>query len=99
PNRSQILFHMENIDFLATLLSEQFVNYKQIIPKEYKTRVVANTSDLQKAVKIAGFFARDGSSLLRLAIDSSGEGAGTVTVSAETQDLGNNDSVVDGVVQ
>ncbi len=40
------------------------VNYKQIIPKEYKTRVVANTADLLKAVRIAGFFARDGSSLL-----------------------------------
>jgi DNA polymerase III subunit beta len=98
PNRGQILFHLDNVDFLATLLSETFVNYKQIIPKEYKTRVVANTADLQKAVKIAGFFARDGSSLLRLNIQSSTDGAGTVTVSAETQDLGDNDSVVDAVV-
>jgi len=99
PNRGQILFHMENVDFLATLQSEQFVNYKQIIPKEYKTRVVANTADLLKAVKIAGFFARDGSSLLRLAIDAGEGGAGTVSVSAETQDVGDNDSVVDGVVE
>ncbi len=99
PNRSQILFHFENVDFLATLLNEQFVNYKQIIPKEYKTRVVASTADLQKAVKIAGFFARDGSSLLRISIEANESGAGTVTVSAETQDLGDNDSVVDCVVQ
>jgi DNA polymerase-3 subunit beta len=98
PNRSQILFHMENIDFLATLLSEQFVNYRQIIPKDYKTRVVANTADLQKAVKIAGLFARDGSSLLRLGIEPSGDGAGTLSVSAETQDLGDNTSVVDAVI-
>ncbi|MDB5059080.1 MAG: polymerase beta subunit [Chloroflexi bacterium] len=98
PNRGQILFHMENTDFLATLLSEQFVNYKQIIPKEYKTRVVANTADLQKAVKIAGFFARDGSSLLKLNIETAGDGAGTITVSAETQDIGDNDSIVDAVV-
>ena len=99
PNRSQILFHFENVDFLATLLNEQFVNYKQIIPKESKTRVVASTADLQKAVKIAGFFARDGSSLLRISIEANESGAGTVTVSAETQDLGDNDSVVDCVVQ
>jgi DNA polymerase-3 subunit beta len=98
PNRSQILFHMENTDFLATLMSEQFVNYKQIIPKDYKTRVVANTADLQKAVKIAGLFARDGSSLLRLAIEPSSDGGGTVSVSAEAQDVGDNNSVVDAVI-
>lgn len=99
PNRSQILFHLENLDFLATLLSDQFVNYKQFIPKEYKTRVVANTVDLQKAVKIAGYFAGDGSSLLKLAIESAESGSGTVTVSAATQDLGDNASVVDSVVE
>jgi DNA polymerase-3 subunit beta len=98
PNHGQILFHMENTDFLATLLNEQFVNYKQIIPKEFKTRVVANTADLQKAVKIAGFFARDGASMLKLNIESNGEGGGTVSVSAETQDIGDNDSVVDAVI-
>ena len=98
PNHGQILFHMENVDFLATLLNEQFVPYKQIIPKEFKTRVVANTADLQKAVKIASFFARDGASMLKLNIETSGDGAGTITVSAETQDIGDNDSVVDAVV-
>jgi DNA polymerase-3 subunit beta len=98
PNRSQILFHLENLDFLATLLNDQFVNYKQFIPKEYKTRVVAITADLQKAVRIASYFARDGSSLLKLAIEAPEDGGGTVTVSAATQDLGDNASVVDGVV-
>jgi DNA polymerase-3 subunit beta len=98
PNRSQILFHLENLDFLATLLSDQFVNYKQFIPKEYRTRVVANTSDLQKAVRTAGYFARDGSSLLKLSIEAPADGTGTVTVSAATQDLGDNATVVDGVV-
>ena len=98
PNHGQILFHMENTDFLATLLNEQFVTYKQIIPKEFKTRVVANTADLQKAVKIASFFARDGSSMLKLNIESNSNGNGTVTVSAETQDIGDNDSVVDAIV-
>jgi DNA polymerase-3 subunit beta len=99
PNRSQILFHMQNVDFLATLLSDQFVNYKQIIPKDYKTRVVANTADLQKAVRIASFFARDGSNLLKLSIDSEKGGSGTITVSAAAQDIGDSDSVVDAVVE
>jgi DNA polymerase-3 subunit beta len=98
PNRSQILFHLENLDFLATLLNDQFVNYKQFIPKEYKTRVVASTSDLQKAVRIASYFARD-ASLLKLAIETPEDAGGTVTVSAATQDLGDNASVVDGVVE
>jgi DNA polymerase-3 subunit beta len=99
PNRSQILFHMQNADFLATLLSDQFVNYKQIIPKDYKTRVIARTDDLQKAVRIASFFARDGSNLLKLSIDSEKGGSGTITVSAAAQDIGDSDSVVDAVVE
>ena len=97
PNRGQILFHLDNLDFLATLLNEQFVNYKQIIPKECKTRVVANTADLQKAVKIAGYFAREGASMLKLDIQTGSDG-GTITVSAQTQDIGDNDSVVDAVI-
>ncbi|MGH2346290.1 MAG: DNA polymerase III subunit beta, partial [Chloroflexota bacterium] len=40
-----------------------------------------------------------GSSLLKLAIDAGEGGAGTISVSAETQDVGDNDSVVDAVVE
>jgi len=99
PNRGQILFHLENLDFLATLQSEQFVNYKQFIPKSYKTRIITSTADLQKAVKIAGFFAKDSAGSLKLAIETGGEAGGTVTVSATTQDIGDAASVVDGVVE
>ena len=99
PNRSQMLFHQENVDFLATLLNENFINYKQFVRKDYKTRVVTITANLQKAVKIAGFFARDGASMISLNIEPDADGGGVVTVSANSQDIGDNANVVDAMVE
>ncbi|MDQ3855797.1 MAG: DNA polymerase III subunit beta, partial [Chloroflexota bacterium] len=38
PNRSQVLFHSENVDIVSRLVDGNFPNYTQIVPKQYQTR-------------------------------------------------------------
>lgn len=99
PNRSQILFHMEGLNITSRLLEGTYVNYRQIIPQKHSTTAVLATADLAKAARIASFFARDSSNVVRLVLEPTGaSSSGSLTVSATTADVGDNQSVIDAVV-
>jgi DNA polymerase III subunit beta len=101
PNRSQVLFHTEQIDLVSRLIEGNFPNYRQIIPKEHTTRAVVETKTFAARVKSAALFARDSSNITRIKIqggDSSGLEPGTVTVEATAEDLGDNVGVLNAAV-
>lgn len=57
-----ILFEMENCRFFARLLEGEFVNYQNILPKEYKYTAKVNVSDFLKSIDRAALLAEsDGS--------------------------------------
>jgi DNA polymerase-3 subunit beta len=101
PNRSQVLFHTEQIDLVSRLIEGNFPNYRQIIPKEHTTRAVVETKTFAARVKSAALFARDSSNIARIKInggDGSGLEPGTVTVEATAEDLGDNVGVLNARV-
>lgn len=55
-----ILFKVDNIKVISRLLDGDFIKYDQIIPNEYKTKVVVNTSDLQSSIERASLLAKEG---------------------------------------
>jgi DNA polymerase-3 subunit beta len=101
PNRSQVLFHTENIDLLSRLIEGTFPNFRQIIPKEHTTRAVVETKEFAAAVKSVAPFARDSSNIARIKINgSSGNGIepGALTIEATAEDVGNNVSTINAAV-
>jgi DNA polymerase-3 subunit beta len=101
PNRSQVLFHTENVDLLSRLIEGTFPNYRQIIPKEHTTRAVVETKEFAAAVKSVIPFARDSSNIARVKITGGGgEGIepGTFTVEATAEDVGHNVSTINAAV-
>ena len=101
PNRSQVLFHTENVDLLSRLIEGTFPNYKQIIPKEHTTRVVVETKEFAAAVKSVAPFARDSSNITRIKVNGgTGESIepGTLTIEATAEDIGNNVSTINAAV-
>lgn len=101
PNRSQVLFHTENVDLLSRLIEGTFPNFRQIVPKEHTTRAVVETKEFAAAVKSVAPFARDSSNITRIKINGgSGDGmeAGTLTIEATAEDVGNNVSVINAAV-
>ncbi|TCO78061.1 DNA polymerase III subunit beta [Marinisporobacter balticus] len=55
-----VLFNMNKIRVISRLLEGDFINYKQIIPKEYKVRAKVNTKKLLNSMERASLLAKEG---------------------------------------
>ncbi|HHT50544.1 MAG TPA: DNA polymerase III subunit beta [Eubacteriaceae bacterium] len=56
----QMLFEYENTKITTRLLEGEFINYNQILPDEYKTRIKVYTNDLIESCERAELLARQG---------------------------------------
>jgi DNA polymerase-3 subunit beta len=101
PNRSQILFHLKDTEIVSQLVQGQFPQYSQLIPQSHTTKAVVEISDLLRATRTAAIFARDGSGIVRLvATPGSGDLApGKITVSARSEELGDDVGELDAQVE
>jgi DNA polymerase-3 subunit beta len=97
PAKGQVLFRVPNVEVVSQLLQGTFPNYEQLIPQAYKTRVVFDLEKLLRAARTAAIFARDGSNIIRLQIspDDDSESAGKVTISAMSEEVGDNQDEID----
>ena len=68
-NRSQVLFTWGDgaALFSSSTIEGTFPNFAAIIPKQYTTRVVIDTSALAGLVKVASLFAKEGGNIVKLA--------------------------------
>ena len=58
PNH--ILFNLGQTKIISKLLNGEFINYRQIIPDEYKLRVKVNVNDLMDSIERAALLSREG---------------------------------------
>jgi DNA polymerase-3 subunit beta len=94
PNKNQVIFRTASLELVSRLIEGQFPNYKQIMPKEWKTQVIVPTSEFLNAAKTASFFARDSANIVRLHMEP-----GELTVRAESTELGDNESKIDAIIE
>jgi DNA polymerase-3 subunit beta len=100
PNRSQLLVRVGETEFLSRLIDGTFPDFKQIIPREFATRLEMGRDALLNAVRRAGYFARDNNDVVRLTVHPGEEEfmPGTVEVSATAAERGNSQSFVDASI-
>jgi len=99
PGGSHVLFHTENVEVVSRLIEGRFQDFERIIPQQYLTRMVLDSGELAKAVKLASFFASSSQNVVKLKIEPSNEvGPGRVVLSANAAELGDNTSELDGSV-
>jgi DNA polymerase-3 subunit beta len=99
-NRNQILFRLSHVEIVSQLIDNTFPDYERIIPRSHSTRAVVNTKALHGAVRIASFFARDASNVVRLQFEPGDElQPGMVTVSAQAAEVGGNQSEVEASIE
>lgn len=99
-NKSQALFKTDTVHFTSSLIEGNFPNYQQIIPKNYQTRAVLETSSLNQAVRTAGIFAKDsGGNIVKLSIVP-GEDVtpGSLLLTANAAEVGDNRNEIDASV-
>lgn len=100
-NRSQALFKTDTVNFTSSLLEGNFPSYQAIIPKNYNTRAVLETTTLSQAVKMASIFAKDsgGGNIVRLSV-TPGEDItpGSVLLTANAAEIGDSRNEVEASV-
>lgn len=57
---NQILFSLDNVEIVSRLIEEQYPDYQQIIPKEYKTSCLVDKQELVRAIKASAIFSKTG---------------------------------------
>lgn len=58
PNKSQVIFQLENVEFSVRLLEGPYPDYKSVVPTEHNYSFDIARVDLEKALKIVSTFAR-----------------------------------------
>ena len=96
---TQLMFHLKNADMMSQLIQGTFPNYQQLIPKSYVTRSVVDVAEFLRATRLATVFARDGSGIVRLQMNSNGAEPGRVVVSARSEEIGDNMGEIDAAVE
>jgi len=99
PQRSQVLFRLQDVEMVSQLIQGTFPNYNQLIPQSYVTKAVVDVSAFSRATKTAAIFARDGSGIVRLVITPGEElSPGRLTISARAEEVGDNVGEIDAIV-
>ncbi len=99
PQKSQILFHLSNIDLVSQLIDGRFPDYTAIIPKTTGTKAVIDSNSLLKACKAANVFAREAANIVRLSIVPGDElTPGHIQLGAQSAETGDNAGDLDASV-
>ncbi|MCL1885932.1 MAG: DNA polymerase III subunit beta [Dehalococcoidia bacterium] len=99
--KSQILFRLKDVEIVSQLVQGNFPQYNQLIPQSFNTRALVDVGQFLRATKTASIFARDGSGIVRLII-ANGESditPGKLSVSARSEEIGEDTGEIDAVVQ
>ncbi len=82
---SQLMISMEKTQFYTTLIDGEFIKYRQIIPKDWKTRARVSTEAMASCVERASLMAREGrNNLIRMSVL---EGRIVITSNSESGDV------------
>ncbi len=98
--RSQVMFHLREVDIVSSLIDGSFPPYERIIPNEFVTHTTVYTDELLRACKRSEVFAKDNAYTTRVYVVPSDDGMapGEVRVKAQSNETGDNESMIDASV-
>lgn len=93
-NLSQVNFKIADIEFTSRLIEGEFPAWQKIIPTAFGTRATVSKQDLINVVRTASIFARESGSIVKLKLEPGKGGAGSLSVSAATAQVGSGEAQV-----
>lgn len=96
PNRGQLIVQTSETEFYSRLIDGTFPDFKQIVPRDFATRLEFGRDDFLAAVRRASFFARDNNDVVRINARAGEDelAPGHVEVSANAAERGSSQSDV-----
>ena len=100
PNRNQVLVRVDETEFLSRLIDGTFPDFRQIIPRDFNTKLDLGRDAFLNAVRRASYFARDNNDVVLLQIHGGEEEfmPGTIEISANAAERGSSQSFVDATI-
>ena len=98
PTGTHALFNIGTVEIVSQLMPGSFPNFRSLIPEENRSSVVVKQEDFMRAVRSAAIFARDGSGIVSLQI-LDGEDGARISISSRAEEMGDNQSEIDGSVE
>jgi DNA polymerase III subunit beta len=100
PNRAQLVVQSGETEFYSRLIDGTFPDFRQIVPREFATRLEVGRDDFLAAVRRAGFFARDNNDVVRLSAKVAADelAPGNLEVSATAAERGSSQSHVPAAI-
>ncbi len=100
PNRGQLVVHSGETEFYSRLIDGTFPDFRQIVPREFATRLEVGRDEFLAAVRRAGFFARDNNDVVRLSAKAGDDelAPGNLEVSATAAERGSSQSHVPAAI-
>lgn len=94
--RSQVMFHLSEVDVVSSLIEGKFPEYENIIPRKHSTLTTVYRDELLLACKRSEVFARDNAFTTKISIVPSddGVGPGEMRVRGQSNEKGDNESLV-----
>jgi DNA polymerase III subunit beta len=100
PNKSQVLFHMKDVDLVSRLIDGTFPNYRQIIPGRWDNRVVMGVKEFRDATRTASYVARDAANVVKIQVTPGEElTPGKVIITATAAEVGETTGGIDAAVE
>src|SRR3989344_3707157 len=65
---NQVIFKTGKVEVISRVLEGNYPEVDKIIPNEWKTRVVLNKEELERAVRAAGIFARENNNIIKFSV-------------------------------
>lgn len=100
PNRGQLIVQTSDTEFYSRLIDGTFPDFRQIVPRDFATRLEFSRDDFLAAVRRASFFARDNNDVVRINARAGEDelAPGHVEVSANAAERGSSQSDVSASV-
>jgi DNA polymerase-3 subunit beta len=96
--RGQVIFHLKNSELVSQLIDGNFPPYNAIVPRSFKTHTILSTAAFLKACEQAEIIAREGNNVIRLTVTPHSDGPGQIEISANSEQAGNSEVVVDATI-
>jgi len=98
PDGNQVMFRAAGLELLSRIIDGKYPDIARYRAMDFATVLEIDTKELAKAVKLASYFAAASSNIIRLVLEPAAEGKGTLTLSANAAEVGENTSVHDAAI-
>lgn len=94
-NKNQISFVMGGLYLTSRLINGAFPDYRQILPKSYKTKAIIIKKDLLEGIRLSNIFS-DKFNQIKISVDPKEK---KFEIEAINKDVGENKTLLDGVLE